>query len=196
MHLSGGITAFVVSKLVGPRKGRFTYPGLHFHEYSTLFQSVGAIAMWIGWYGIILGSASSNSSSSEVISRSIAATTISACSGCMVSVLLGYMLNGFISPSLANGGVLSGLVAISAGCSTCTMYGALVIGATISFINLILLGLIAGCLYYSSSTFLVYLEIDDVVDAIPIHLINGAWGLIAAGLFATKEFYADTYSSL
>lgn len=58
------------------------------------------------------------------------------------------------------------------------------------------LGVVAGCLYYSSSTFLVYLEIDDVVDAIPIHMINGAWGLIAAGLFTTKNFYADAYYAL
>lgn len=54
----------------------------------------------------------------------------------------------------------------------------------------------AGCLYYSSSTLLVYLEVDDVTDAIPIHMVNGAWGLIAAGLFTTKEFYQDAYTPL
>jgi ammonium transporter, Amt family len=130
LHLTGGITAFIVSKLIGPRKGRFSSPGLHFHEYSTLFQSVGAVAMWIGWYGIILGSSNSNGATSQTISRSMAATTIAACSGCITSVLLGYVLNGFISPSLSNGGVLSGLVAISATCATCTMYAALIIGST------------------------------------------------------------------
>jgi ammonium transporter, Amt family len=183
--------------LVGPRKGRFASPGLHFHEYSTLFQSIGAIAMWIGWYGIVLGTSTANSATSQVISRSIAATTISACSGCLISVFLGYIFNGFISPSLSNGGVLSGLVAISAVCSTCTMYGALIIGLELSFfLSQYSLGLVAGCLYYLSSTFLVYLEVDDVVDAIPVHMVNGLWGLIAAGLFATKENYSESYSEL
>jgi ammonium transporter, Amt family len=55
---------------------------------------------------------------------------------------------------------------------------------------------VAGCLYYISSTVLVYLEIDDVVDAIPVHMVNGVWGLIAAGLFATKENYSESYSGL
>jgi ammonium transporter, Amt family len=197
LHLSGGVTAFIVSKLIGPRRGRFSSPGLHFHEYSTLFQSVGAIAMWIGWYGIILGSSNANAVPSDTISRSMASTTIAACSGCITSVLLGYVLNGFISPSLSNGGVLSGLVAISAACATCTMYGALIIGEISLFSSPSHeLGILAGCLYYTSSTFLVYLEIDDVVDAIPVHMINGAWGLIAAGLFTTKEFYSEAYSGL
>ncbi len=57
-------------------------------------------------------------------------------------------------------------------------------------------GFVAGCLYYSSSTLLVYLEIDDVTDAIPIHLTNGAWGLVAAGLFSTKENYEQVFDAL
>lgn len=38
------------------------------------------------------------------------------------------------------------------------------------------------------------LQIDDVVDASPVHLFCGFWGLIAAGLFSSKFSYAAAYS--
>lgn len=31
------------------------------------------------------------------------------------------------------------------------------------------------------------------VDASPVHLANGIWGVIAAALFATKEAYSASY---
>lgn len=71
-----------------------------------------------------------NEATNDILSRSITSTTIAASSGCITSLLLGYIFNGFVSPSLSNCGLLSGLVAISACCSTCTLYGALIIGKT------------------------------------------------------------------
>ena len=56
------------------------------------------------------------------------------------------------------------------------------------------LGIVAGCLNYSSSILMGYIEVDDVIDAIPVHFFNGIWGLIAAGLFTTQEFYAEVYA--
>lgn len=122
------MTALTISKLIGPRKGRFSYPGLQFHEYSTIFQSIGVITVWVGWYGLIGGTSQMNGATDVILSRAISSTTIAACSGCLTCLFLGYILNGFISPSLSNCGLLSGLVAISASCSTCTLYGALIIG--------------------------------------------------------------------
>jgi ammonium transporter, Amt family len=124
--MSGGVVALVVSKLIGPRRGRFKYPGLQLPEYGTIFQSLGAIFLWIGFYGIVITSV--NSMSGAVASRAMQALTVSACTGCITTMCLGFLLNGFLSPSLCNAGALCGLVAMSAGCSTCRIEGALVTG--------------------------------------------------------------------
>jgi Amt family ammonium transporter len=81
----------------------------------------------------------------------------------------------------AMNGVLSGLVAITAGCATVDMWAAALIGT------------IAGLLYLASSAFLVRIKIDDVVEAIPVHCFNGAWGLIATGLFSTPQSLKEIY---
>jgi ammonium transporter, Amt family len=72
-------------------------------------------------------------------------------------------------------GCLSGLVAITAGCATVDTWAA------------VLIGICAGWFYLLGSKLLVYFRIDDAVDAIPVHMVNGAWGVISTGLFTTQE---------
>lgn len=78
-------------------------------------------------------------------------------------------------------GLLSGLVSISAGCGTVDSWASVVIGC------------IGGFLYFVAANGIVRLRIDDVVDAIPVHLIAGTWGVIATGLFTTREFFDATF---
>jgi len=73
-------------------------------------------------------------------------------------------------------GVLSGLVAITASCGLVEPWAACVIG------------IVAGWLYLGTSALLLRWKIDDAVDAIPVHLFNGAWGLVAVGLFASPRY--------
>lgn len=60
----------------------------------------------------------------------------------------------------------------------------------------IMIGFVAGALYLLFSKLLVKRRIDDAVDAIPVHMVNGIWGMVAAGLFAeptlTKMVYGDS----
>jgi Amt family ammonium transporter len=72
-------------------------------------------------------------------------------------------------------GCLTGLVAITAGCATVETWAAVVIG------------LFAGLFYLMGSRLLVHLRIDDAVDAIPVHMIGGAWGMIATGLLSNPD---------
>jgi Amt family ammonium transporter len=72
-------------------------------------------------------------------------------------------------------GVLTGLVAITAGCATVETWAAVVIG------------MFAGLFYLMGSKLLIHLRIDDAVDAIPVHMVGGAWGVIATGLFTSPE---------
>jgi Amt family ammonium transporter len=72
-------------------------------------------------------------------------------------------------------GCLTGLVAITAGCATVETWAAVVIG------------IFAGIFYLCGSFLLVKLRIDDAVDAIPVHMVGGAWGVIATGLFSNPD---------
>lgn len=78
-------------------------------------------------------------------------------------------------------GCLTGLVAITAGCASVETWAAVVIG------------ILAGFLYLVASKLLIKLRIDDAVDAIPVHMIGGAWGVIATGLFSTPERLSIAY---
>jgi Amt family ammonium transporter len=72
-------------------------------------------------------------------------------------------------------GCLTGLVAITAGCATVETWAAVVIG------------IFAGLFYLMGSKLLIHLRIDDAVDAIPVHMVGGAWGVIATGLFTSPD---------
>jgi hypothetical protein len=80
-------------------------------------------------------------------------------------------------------GCLGGLVCITAGCALIQPWAA------------IIAGFVAGLLYLWFSNVLVKLYIDDAVDAIPVHMINGFWGLIVTGLFATPENMENAYGN-
>ena len=77
--------------------------------------------------------------------------------------------------TMAMNGLLSGLVAVTAPCGTIEPWAACVIG------------LIAGWIYMGGSALLLKWHIDDAVDAIPVHFFNGAFGLLATGLFSSPS---------
>lgn len=78
-------------------------------------------------------------------------------------------------------GCLTGLVAITAGCATVETWAAVVIGS------------FAGFFYLVASRLLVRLRIDDAVDAIPVHMVGGAWGVLATGLFSKPELMETAF---
>jgi Amt family ammonium transporter len=76
-------------------------------------------------------------------------------------------------------GMLAGLVAITAPCAFVSSLGAVVIG------------LIAGMLLVGGVYFVEHkLKIDDPVGAITVHGLNGAFGVLAVGLFADGSYGA------
>ena len=84
---------------------------------------------------------------------------------------------------MAMNGSLSGLVAVTCGCAVVEPWAAVVIG------------IVAGWLYMYGSTLLIRLRIDDAVDAIPVHMFNGAWGVLATGLVASPRKMELTFGS-
>jgi Amt family ammonium transporter len=85
--------------------------------------------------------------------------------------------------TMAMNGLLGGLVAITAGCGTVEPWAAC------------LIGVVAGWVYLGGSALLLRLKIDDAVDAIPVHLFNGAWGLISTGLFSSPGRLLEAFGT-
>lgn len=190
VHVTGGLTALVASRILGPRKDRFNEDlgnPLHvpnpIHGYSISLQVLGTLLLWFGWYGFNAGGIHFVSSReyANVAALATLTTTLSAACGTISALALSAYQSqqntGEVKfdTSYALNGCLSGLVGVTGACAVIEPWAALVIG------------FICGVLYVYSSKLLVYLRIDDAVDAIPVHLFNGIWGVIAVGLFASPR---------
>jgi len=190
VHMTGGATALVAAIILGPRRGRFydedgnaLETPKDFPAHSVALQILGTFILWFGWYGFNPGSALAIASENSAATAALCAvtTTLAAASGCVSAMFLDSFIESRKSGetsydlTMAMNGALSGLVAITAGCSVVYPWAAIVIG------------IIGGFVYYSFSKFLISMKIDDAVDAIPVHFANGAWGVIAVGLFADKD---------
>lgn len=183
VHFTGGVAALVATSFVGARTGRFGPHAHHLQQQSVIFQSLGTLILWFAWYGFNGGSSLAIASYGGVAAHVFMTTTLAAASSCLATAAIGYWLDNFLDPRNANNGILAGLVAITAGCATSNALGA------------VLTGLLAAPVYLASSRLLEAVHIDDVVDAFPVHGACGAWGLLAASLFATSfysnQFYRD-----
>jgi Amt family ammonium transporter len=186
VHLTGGSTALVAAIILGPRLGRFRdengvrlkKPG-DMSGHSVTLQVLGTFLLWFGWYGFNPGSILTIGLPGSYTIAGLCAvnTTLAAASGAISAMTLRWLLSDtdvFDITAVCNG-ALSGLVAITAGCATVWPWASVVIG------------LIGGLIYIGASNLLIKLEIDDAVDAIPVHFANGIWGCIATGLFSSES---------
>lgn len=176
VHLSGGIGALVGAIAVGPRLDRWDpSKAAEFDGHSVPFCVLGTFFLWFGWYGFNPGSTLSMHTSSDAYTASMVAvnTTLAPCvAGLVVFALRALVLEpkcldvgGFCN------GILAGLVSITAGCGAVKHWEA------------ILIGFIGAFVYQGCSMLLKKLQIDDVVDAVPVHGACGLWGLLACGFF-------------
>lgn len=190
VHMTGGVTAFVAASVLGPRKGRFydedgnpLETPATFQPHSVALQILGTFVLWFGWYGFNPGSALAIANEGSAATAAICAvtTTLAAATGCVTAMftdsIIDSMATGETSYDLtmAMNGCLGGLVAVTAGTSVVTPWGAIIIG------------FIGGLVYLGGSKLLIMLKVDDAVDAIPVHGFNGAWGVIAVGFFAKGD---------
>ena len=179
--------------MLKPRRGRFydddgnaLETPVSFPPHSVALQILGTFILWFGWFGFNPGSALAidNSGSAHTAALCAVTTTLAAACGCVTAMffdsMMEYKKTGEVSYDLtmAMNGALSGLVAITAGCSVVYPWAAVIIG------------IIGGLVYYGFSKLLIKLKIDDAVDAVPVHFANGAWGVFAVGLFSDVELQA------
>ena len=179
IHMVGGISALIGAKLLGPRIGKFerdkdgkvekvnAFPG-----HNLAIGCLGCFILWLGWYGFNGAACTSLSQLASVFLT----TTVAPAVATVVCMIFTWVKYGKPDISMCLNASLAGLVAITAPCDVTDAFGAIVIGA------------VAGLLVCFGVWFLDYkLHIDDPVGAVAVHCLNGIWGTIAVGLFATTN---------
>jgi len=187
VHLTGGACALVFAYLVGAREGRFLPDGTPqtIQPHNMVLACCGVLLLVLGWFGFNGGSVGTASGgSSSTAGRVCMMSALGAASGGLSSFAIVWNTEGFICLHAIANGILAGLVSVTAGAPTFSPFGAL------------MTGLIGGCVYRAASRFILYLKIDDPLEASPIHGFCGVWGCLAVGLFAcdsgvTGLFYGD-----
>lgn len=184
VHMTGGVTAFVGAKLLGPRIGKFTKEGkpVALPGHDIPMALLGVFILAFGWFGFNAGS--SLAGGDFRISIVAVNTMLASASGALISALYVWKRLGKPDPSMVANGMLAGLVAITAPCAFVTSWAAVLIGG------------IAGVLVVESILFIEQkLKIDDPVGAVSVHGVNGLWGVISLGLFADGT-YGDGYNGV
>ena len=179
IHMVGGISALVGAAILGPRIGKFTkdkngkitkvnaIPG-----HNITIGALGVFILWLGWYGFNGAAAKSV----EQLGSIFVTTTIAPALATVVCMIFTWLKYGKPDVSMCLNASLAGLVAITAGCDVTDALGAIIIGS------------VAGLLVCFGVWFLDnVLRVDDPVGAVAVHMMNGIWGTIAVGLFATKS---------
>ncbi len=179
IHMVGGISALIGAKILGPRIGKFTkdksgkitkvnaFPG-----HNLPIGCLGVFILWLGWYGFNGAACTSVAQLGSVF----VTTTVAPAIATVVCMIFTWIKYGKPDVSMCLNASLAGLVAITAPCDVTDVTGALVIGA------------VAGLLVVFGVWLLDYkLHIDDPVGAVAVHCLNGIWGTIAVGLFATTS---------
>lgn len=179
IHMVGGIAALIGAKILGPRIGKFVkdkdgkvtrvnaFPG-----HNLTIGCLGVFILWLGWYGFN-GAACT---SVEQLGSVFVTTTVSPAIATVVCMIFTWIKYGKPDVSMCLNASLAGLVAITASCDVTDVTGAIIIGS------------VAGVLVVFGVWLLDYkLHIDDPVGAVAVHCLNGLWGTIAVGLFATTS---------
>ena len=179
IHMVGGISAIIGAKILGPRIGKFVkdekgkvvkvnaFPG-----HSIPLGALGVFILWFGWYGFNGAACTTIEDLGSVFLTTTIAPAVATVT-CMIFTWIKYKKPDV---SMCLNASLAGLVAITASCDVTDAKGALVIG------------IVAGLLVVFGVWLLDYkLHIDDPVGAVAVHMMNGIWGTIAVGLFATSK---------
>ena len=176
IHMVGGISALIGAKILGPRIGKFekkngkitkvhAIPG-----HSLTLGALGCFILWFGWYGFNGAAAKTV----EGLGSIFVTTTIAPAIATFVCMIFTWLKYGKPDVSMCLNASLAGLVGVTAGCDVVDALGATAIGV------------VSGLLVPFGVWLLDHkLHIDDPVGAVAVHMMNGIWGTIAVGLFAT-----------
>jgi Amt family ammonium transporter len=175
VHSIGGWAALMGVLILGPRVGKYAKDGRvnPIPGHNMGFATLGTFILWLGWFGFNPGS----TMAADVAGITAVAlnTNMAAAAGCLAATAVAWIALGKPDLSMILNGTLAGLVAVTAPCYW--------IGTGSS----IVIGLIAGVLVVYAVIFFDKVKVDDPVGALSVHLVNGVWGTLSVGLFASRN---------
>ena len=177
VHSVGGWAALAGAIIIGPRIGRYVSGKTIPMPGSNLpLATLGTFILWLGWFGFNGGSQLAMGTIGDVadISRIFANTNAAAAGGVLSAIIATQFYYGKVDLTMALNGALAGLVSITAEPLAPSLGAATLIGG------------VGGLLVIFTVPMLDRLKIDDVVGAIPVHLIAGIWGTLAV-VFSNSE---------
>ena len=178
IHSVGGMAALVGAIIVGPRIGKYTkrsngkIRSNAIAGHSITLGALGCFILWFGWYGFNGAAASDPTQLAQILGT----TTIAPAVATFACMLFTWIRNGAPDVSMCLNASLAGLVAVTAGCDVVDAFGSIVIGAVSGLL------VVFGVWFCDNK-----IHVDDPVGAVAVHMMNGIWGTIAVGLFATKS---------
>ncbi len=179
IHMVGGICALIGAWILGPRIGKFernqngkvtkvnAFPG-----HNLVIAALGVFILWLGWYGFN-GAAATDV---DTLGSVFLTTTVAPAVATVVCMIFTWVKFGKPDVSMCLNASLAGLVAITAPCDVTDCAGAAIIGGVAGLL------VVFGVWFNDHVT-----HVDDPVGAVAVHMLNGIWGTIAVGLFATSS---------
>ncbi len=178
IHSTGGWALLAAILIIGARKGRYTPTGgIRVIPASNIpLLTLGAFLLWIGWFGFNGGSVGSIASKegADAVALTIMNTNTAGLAGAIMVAVIMYIKYKKLDITMILNGALGGLVAITAGPDLYDIHTPILIGA------------IGGALVVFGVSFFDKLRLDDPVGALSVHLVNGIWGTLAVGIFASN----------
>ncbi len=183
VHSVGGWAALTGALILGARTGKYGAGGkINVMPGANLpLATLGTFILWFGWFGFNGGSQLALGSAADATAMAIVYvnTNLAAAAGVIAAMALSQALYKKIDLTMALNGAIAGLVSITAGPDLQNHLLAIVIGA------------VGGGLVVVAVPLLDRLRIDDVVGAIPAHLVAGIWGTLAVGIFGGGDLVAQ-----
>lgn len=177
VHAAGGFAALAGAIILGPRLGKYNKEGrvIPMPGSNLTLATLGTFILWLGWFGFNGGSQLAAGTVGDItdVGRIFANTNMAAAAGAVVALIATQIMYKKVDLTMVLNGALAGLVSITAGPLDPTLFGALWIGG------------LGGVIVVVTVPLLDKMKIDDVVGAIPVHLIAGLWGTLAV------PFYTD-----
>lgn len=184
IHSTGGWALLAAILIIGARKGRYSGNQIKVIPASNIpLVVLGAMLLWIGWFGFNGGSVGSiaTKEAADSVALTIFNTNAAGLAGAILAGVIIYFRYKLFDITMILNGALGGLVAITAGPHLYTLYDAIVVGG------------IGGILVVFAVPLFDKFRIDDPVGALSVHLVNGIWGTLAVGIFAADSSKGITF---
>ena len=178
IHSVGGVTALIGAIILGPRIGKYVKDASGkvvkvkaIQGHSLTLGALGCFILWFGWYGFNGAAATTIGSLAAIF----VTTTVAPAVATVVTMCYTWIKNGKPDVSMCLNASLAGLVGVTAGCNNVDVLGATIIGIVSGILVVVVIEKLD-----------IKCHVDDPVGAVGVHLANGVWGTLAAGLLSTS----------